>query len=100
MEPGWGPINFGQDFHNGIDELAYWNLWNYLEMCTTEPFGNYDLMQQLPVVDERILKRFRVDMQHLSWPITTFSIDIVHTSQQEFPFPDSRLIDRLDLIRS
>lgn len=65
MEPGWGPINSGQDFHNGINELAYWNLWNYLEMGTAEPFRICDLMQRLAVVDERILKGFRVDMRHL-----------------------------------
>src|SRR3990172_1113043 len=64
-EPDRVPIDFGQDFHNGINEVAYRTLWNYLEMGPAEPLRIYDLMQRLAVVDEPILKRFRVDTRYI-----------------------------------
>jgi uroporphyrinogen decarboxylase len=64
-EPDRVPIDFGQDFHNGINEVAYQNLLLYLGMDAPEPIQVYDLMQRLAVVDERILKRFHVDTRYL-----------------------------------
>lgn len=64
-EPDRVPIDFGQDFHNGINEVAYRALWNHLEMGPAEPLRIYDFMQRLAVVDERILKRFRVDTRYI-----------------------------------
>ena len=52
-EPDRVPIDFGQDFHNGINEVAYQNLLAYLQMDTSAPMRIYDLMQRLAVVDER-----------------------------------------------
>jgi uroporphyrinogen decarboxylase len=59
------PIDFGQDFHNGINEVAYHNLLGYLQMDTSAPIRVYDLMQRLAVVDERILERFHVDTRYI-----------------------------------
>lgn len=64
-EPDRVPIDFGQDFHNGINEVAYRNLWEYLAMGPAAPPQVYDLMQRLALVDERILKRFRVDTRYI-----------------------------------
>ena len=64
-EPDRVPIDFGQDFHNGINEVAYHNLLGYLQMDTSVPIHVYDLMQRLAVVDERILERFHVDTRYI-----------------------------------
>jgi len=64
-EPDRVPIDFGQDFHNGINEVAYRNLLAYLHMEIPESIRVYDLMQRLAVVDERVLERFRVDTRYL-----------------------------------
>jgi uroporphyrinogen decarboxylase len=64
-EPDRVPIDFGQDFHNGINEVAYRNLLAYLGMDIPDPIPVYDLMQRLAVVDERVLERFRVDTRYL-----------------------------------
>jgi len=64
-EPDRVPIDFGQDFHNGINEVAYHNLLGYLQMDTSVPIRVYDLMQRLAVVDERILERFHVDTRYI-----------------------------------
>jgi uroporphyrinogen decarboxylase len=60
-EPDRVPIDFGQDYHNGINEVAYNNLLCYLGINDTGETRVYDLMQRLAVVDKRILERFRVD---------------------------------------
>jgi len=65
QEPDRVPIDFGQDFHNGINEVAYRNLLIHLHMDIREPILVYDLMQRLAVVDERVLERFRVDTRYL-----------------------------------
>jgi uroporphyrinogen decarboxylase len=64
-EPDRVPIDFGQDFHNGINEVAYKNLLDYLQIEEAEPIRIYDLMQRLAVVDERVLERFRVDTRYI-----------------------------------
>src|SRR5208337_583394 len=64
-EPDRVPIDFGQDFHNGINEVAYKNLLGYLQMEAPDPIPVYDLMQRLAVVDERILERFHVDTRYI-----------------------------------
>ncbi|MGO9272580.1 MAG: uroporphyrinogen decarboxylase family protein [Terriglobia bacterium] len=64
-EPDRVPIDFGQDFHNGINEVAYQNLLAYLQMDTSAPIRIYDLMQRLAVVDESILERFHVDTRYI-----------------------------------
>ncbi|MGA2984788.1 MAG: uroporphyrinogen decarboxylase family protein [Terriglobia bacterium] len=64
-EPDRVPVDFGQDFHNGINEVAYQNLRAYLQMDTSAPIRIYDLMQRLAVVDERILERFHVDTRYI-----------------------------------
>ncbi|MGO8785860.1 MAG: uroporphyrinogen decarboxylase family protein [Terriglobia bacterium] len=64
-EPDRVPIDFGQDFHNGINEVAYRNLLAYLGMDTSGPLRVYDLMQRLAVVDERVLDRFHVDTRYI-----------------------------------
>ncbi len=64
-EPDRVPIDFGQDMHNGINEVAYQNLLTHLQMDTSQPTRVYDFMQRLAVVDERVLKRFRVDTRYI-----------------------------------
>ncbi len=59
------PIDFGQDFHNGINEVAYDNLLRYLGINDAGETTVYDLMQRLAVVDQRILERFRVDTRYV-----------------------------------
>ena len=36
-EPDRVPIDFGQDFHNGINEVAYHNLLAYLQIGRFHP---------------------------------------------------------------
>jgi uroporphyrinogen decarboxylase len=64
-EPDRVPIDFGQDFHNGINEVAYKNLLAYLQMDAPAPMRIYDLMQRLALVDERVLERFHVDTRYI-----------------------------------
>jgi uroporphyrinogen decarboxylase len=65
QEPDRVPIDFGQDFHNGISEVAYRNLLSYLHMDVPDSIPVYDLMQRLAVVDERVLERFHVDTRYI-----------------------------------
>ena len=65
QEPDRVPIDFGQDFHNGINEVAYRNLLSYLHMDVPDSIPVYDLMQRLAVVDERVLERFHVDTRYI-----------------------------------
>lgn len=64
-EPDRVPIDFGQDYHNGINEVAYQNLVSYLQLDTPAPPRVYDLIQRLAVVDECILERFHVDTRYI-----------------------------------
>jgi uroporphyrinogen decarboxylase len=64
-EPDRVPIDFGQGYHNGITEVAYRNLLDYLQIDTTGPIVVYDLMQRLAEVDERVLERFHVDTRYV-----------------------------------
>ena len=64
-EPDRVPIDFGQDFHNGINEVAYDNLLAYLQIEPSAPTRVYDSMQRLAVVDERVLDRFHVDTRYI-----------------------------------
>ena len=65
QEPDRVPIDFGQDFHNGINEVAYRNLLTYLQMDVPDSIPVYDLMQRLAVVDDGVLERFRVDTRYI-----------------------------------
>ena len=65
QEPDRVPIDFGQDFHNGINEVAYRNLLTYLQMDVPDSIPVYDLMQRLAIVDEGVLERFRVDTRYI-----------------------------------
>ncbi len=73
-EPDRIPIGFGQDFHNGINEVVYQNLLSYLQIDTSAPLRIYDLMQCPAAVDERVLERFHVDTRYImanpneNWP--------------------------------
>ena len=64
-EPDRVPIDFGQDFHNGINEVAYRNLLAHLRMDIPDSIPVYDSMQRLAVVDERVLERFHVDTRYI-----------------------------------
>jgi uroporphyrinogen decarboxylase len=64
-EPDRVPIDFGQDFHNSINEVAYRNLLDYLHISDAEPIQIYDFMQRLAVVDPGVLKRFHVDTRYI-----------------------------------
>lgn len=59
------PIDFGQDFHNGINEVAYKNLLDHLRITDAGPVTVYDLMQRLAKVDVRVLDRFHVDTRYI-----------------------------------
>ena len=65
QEPDRVPIDFGQDFHNGINEFAYRNLLDHLGITDAGPVEVYDLMQRLAIVDRRVLERFRVDTRYI-----------------------------------
>lgn len=65
QEPDRVPIDFGQDAHNGINEVGYRNLLNLLGMGNGQEVRVYDLMQRLAVVDEEILRRFQVDTRYV-----------------------------------
>ena len=65
QEPDRVPIDFGQDFHNGINEVAYKNLLAHLGMHDAGPIEIYDLMQRLAVADVRVLERFHVDTRYI-----------------------------------
>jgi uroporphyrinogen decarboxylase len=64
-EPDRVPIDFGQDFHNGINEVAYERLLHFLNISDAGETKIYDLMQRLAIVDERVLDRFRVDTRYV-----------------------------------
>jgi uroporphyrinogen decarboxylase len=64
-EPDRVPVDFGQDFHNGINEVAYRNLLTHLGIADTGEIEVYDLMQRLAAVDTRVLERFRVDTRYI-----------------------------------
>jgi uroporphyrinogen decarboxylase len=64
-EPDRVPIDFGQDFHNSINEVAYERLLDYLNITDAGETVIYDLMQRLAVVDTRVLERFRVDTRYI-----------------------------------
>jgi uroporphyrinogen decarboxylase len=62
-EPDRVPIDVGQDFHNGIHEIAYVNLLKHLG--ETDEIHFYDQMQHLPVVKEGVLNRLHADTRYL-----------------------------------
>lgn len=65
QEPDRVPIDFGQDFHNGINEVGYKRLLEHLGIHDHGPVEVYDLMQRLAIVDPRVLERFHVDTRYL-----------------------------------
>ncbi len=65
QEPDRVPIDFGQDFHNGINEVVYDKLLAQLGITDAGPTRVYDLMQRLAVVDTRVLERFHVDTRYI-----------------------------------
>jgi len=64
QEPDRVPIDFGQDFHNGINEVGYKKLLDYMGVKAGE-IKVYDLIQRLAVVDTSVLERFHVDTRYL-----------------------------------
>jgi uroporphyrinogen decarboxylase len=64
-EPDRVPIDFGQDFHNGINEVAYKKLLQHEGITDAGEIQIYDLMQRLAIVDQRVLERFRVDTRYI-----------------------------------
>jgi len=64
-EPDRVPIDFGQDFHNGIHEYAYARLLPHLGIPDAGAPRIYDYMQRLAVVDPRVLERFHVDTRYI-----------------------------------
>ena len=65
QEPDRVPIDFGQDCHNGINEVAYKNLLQYLGIKKNEGVKVYDMMQRLAVVDTEVLERLHVDTRYI-----------------------------------
>lgn len=62
-EPDRVPSDVGQDFHNGIHELAYANLLKHLG--ETDDIRRYDRMQHLAVVKESVLNRLHADTRYV-----------------------------------
>jgi len=62
-QPDRPPIDVGQDLHNGIHEIAYSNLLNYLG--ETDAIRLYDRMQHLAVVKESVLNRLHADTRYV-----------------------------------
>ncbi len=62
-EPDRIPVDFGQDFHNGIHEIAYKNLINY--MGIKDDIEIYDCTQRLAKVKDEILDIFHVDTGYI-----------------------------------
>ncbi len=62
-QPDRVPIDVGQDFHNGIHEVAYANLLKHLG--ETDEIRLYDQMQHLAVVKESVLNRLRADTRYV-----------------------------------
>lgn len=62
-QPDRVPVDVGQDFHNGIHEVAYANLLKLLG--ETDEIQLYDRMQHLAVVKESVLNRLRADTRYV-----------------------------------
>ena len=62
-EPDRVPADVGQDFHNGIHEVAYRSLLAHLG--ETDEIRLYDRMQHLAVVKEDILNRLHADTRYV-----------------------------------
>ncbi len=62
-QPDRVPIDVGQDFHNGIHEIAYANLLKLLG--ETDDIRFYDRMQHLAVIKESVLNRLRADTRYV-----------------------------------
>jgi len=63
QEPDRVPIDVGQDFHNGIHEVAYRNLLAYLG--EEDDIRLYDRIQHLAVCKESILERLHADTRYV-----------------------------------
>jgi uroporphyrinogen decarboxylase len=62
-EPDRVPIDVGQDYHNGIHEIAYRNLLAHLG--ETDDIRLYDQMQHLAVVKQSVLDRLHADTRYV-----------------------------------
>ena len=62
-EPDRVPVDVGQDFHNGIHEIAYRNLLEHLG--ETDDIRLYDQMQHLAVVKQSVLDRLHADTRYV-----------------------------------
>ncbi len=62
QEPDRVPIDVGQDFHNGLHEVAYRNLLAYLG--ETDEIRIYDQMQHLAVCKQSVLERLHGDTRY------------------------------------
>lgn len=63
QEPDRVPIDVGQDMHNGIHEIAYKNLLNYLG--EEDEIKLYDQMQHLATCKESILNLLHADTRYI-----------------------------------
>ncbi|MDD3715016.1 MAG: uroporphyrinogen decarboxylase family protein [Atribacterota bacterium] len=63
QEPDRVPIDVGQDFHNGIHEVAYRNLLAFLG--EEDDIRLYDRIQHLAVCKESILERLHADTRYV-----------------------------------
>jgi uroporphyrinogen decarboxylase len=63
QQPDRPPIDVGQDFHNGIHEIAYRKL--LAQLGETDEIRLYDRMQHLAVVKESILDRLHADTRYV-----------------------------------
>jgi len=74
-EPDRVPIDVGQDFHNGIHEIAYRNLLSFLG--EKDGIRLYDQMQHLAVCKESILNRLHADTRYVfANPSSTWRMNI------------------------
>ena len=62
-EPDRVPIDAGQDYHNGLHEVAYRNL--LAQIGEMDEIRIYDQMQHLAVVKESVLNRLHVDTRYI-----------------------------------
>ena len=63
QEPDRVPIDVGQDFHNGIHEVAYANILKHLG--ETDEIRRYDPVQHLAVVKQSVLDRLHADTRYV-----------------------------------
>jgi uroporphyrinogen decarboxylase len=73
-QPDRVPVDFGSHRSSGIMAIAYRKLRDFLGL-EREPIRVYDIVQQLAIIDEDVLERFRVDAIEMG---RGFSRDAAH----------------------